>query len=312
MLYVVDLPETDAVRIVRYLLSVAAAVVDEGRDSVSIEVGAEEAQECDAGQPEAKRRMLQAKGDRGHAEEPATGAEGKGEVKESAAVKVKVMEESPLSDDFKKRRKPKLGVLGAGMGGAGEREGVVTATVEGMVVKLKRKEGSEDARATADNPHKGTNGVVANGHHYPSSTGAHEIDGGTSSESGGASEGEGVVVQAGDDAHAESAESGGEVKGGSTGDPRGIQERKGLRPKAWVTLPPSTFAALRAERALRVALTLPYNEAFLRSALAELREVEVVVVLKVWSTQTYREAAFVKPVPLGWNFAVCWYRVRSM
>lgn len=127
------------------------------------------------------------------------------------------------------------------------------------------------------------NGSLSNGHH------ASDDDGGGSSDTGNISE-EGDEEEAlpkrlkghdGDNAMKAGAAAGvvsdvGRAKGeAAPARPDGAVKTKKSRGLSNVT------AAVRAERGMRVALTLPHNEAFLRSALSALSHGEVIVVLQV-------------------------------
>lgn len=92
-------------------------------------------------------------------------------------------------------------------------------------------------------------------------------DGGTSSD-GGVSDGGAEARTRIREAKGGAGETAAKDKRRNKGDPREAALAKAM-------------AAARAERGVRVALTLPHNEAFLRSALAGLSHGEVVIVLKV-------------------------------
>ena len=105
-----------------------------------------------------------------------------------------------------------------------------------------------------------TNASLSNGH---SAAHAHD-DGGTSSD-GGVSDG-GLETR---------------LKGPKGAGDVAASDRNGNRGGGREAAIATAVAAARAERGVRVALTLPHNEAFLRSALAGLSHGEVLIVLKV-------------------------------
>ncbi|CAB1099630.1 unnamed protein product [Ectocarpus sp. CCAP 1310/34] len=256
MLHVPDLPEVDAVRILRHFLSQAATLAEASGDPAAAEVAAAVVpvvpNEESGGAPPTKR----ARGGNGGGTASAGGSPdvangGVGVVvsvlspSEKRGVKVK----GGGGGDVVKAGKKKMGGMKVEATAAAAEDG------NGTVI---HENASGDGKSITTN-----SGHVSNGH-----AAAHD-DGGTSSDSGGGSDAGGtqMVVVAG----------GGE-KGTGAAAAKGQKgtSKKGVGPRA-----AAAAAASQAERGVRVALTMPHNEAFLRSALAELSHREVVVVLKI-------------------------------
>ncbi|CAM9842245.1 unnamed protein product [Ectocarpus sp. 12 AP-2014] len=259
MLHVPDLPEVDAVRILRHFLSQAATLAEASSDPAAAEVAAAVVpvvpNDESGGAPPTKR----ARGGNGGGTATAGGspdvANGGGGVvvsvlspSEKRGVKVKGGGGGDVVKAGKKMKK--MGGIKVAAAAAGE---------DGSGTVIHENANGEGKAITTNSGH------LSNGH-----AAAHD-DGGTSSDSGGGSDAGGtqMVVVAG----------GGE-KGTGAAAAKGQKEtsskKKGVGPRA-----AAAAAASRAERGVRVALTLPHNEAFLRSALAELSHREVVVVLKI-------------------------------
>lgn len=253
MLHVPDLPEADAVRILRHFLSQAATAAEtpEGAPAPAPVIQPEVPSDGGGAPPPAKR----AKGGNLSKEVSPDAVQG------DAGVVVAV-----LSGPSKKRGAEAVAEK-VGSGGGGEDK----ASKKKKVGQEKTSAGGDEdggggVRDAAAGDQKTSNGNgtlmttkagLSNGH------AATHDDGGTSSDSGGVSDGGKQAVVNG-------------AKG--TGGEGATRNSKG--DKKDITGATATAAA-RAERGVRVALTLPHNEAFLRSALAELSHREVVVVLKV-------------------------------
>ncbi|CAM9227102.1 unnamed protein product [Ectocarpus sp. 4 AP-2014] len=256
MLQVPDLPEVDAVRILRHFLSQAATLAEASSDPAAAEVAAAVApvvpSEESGGGPPTKRARGGGTASAGGSPDVANGGGG---------VVVSV-----LSPSEKRGVKAK-----SGGGGDVVKAGKKMKKMGGIEVAAAA--GDEDGNGTVihENAHGDSKAITTNSGHLSNGHAAAHDDGGTSSDSGGGSDAGGtqMVVVAG----------GGEKGTGAAaakGQKATSSKKKGVGPRA-----AAAAAASRAERGVRVALTLPHNEAFLRSALAELSHREVVVVLKI-------------------------------
>ncbi|CAM9402795.1 unnamed protein product [Ectocarpus sp. 8 AP-2014] len=256
MLHVPDLPEVDAVRILRHFLSQAATLAEASSDPAAVEVAAAVVpvvpNEESGGAPPAKR----ARGGNGGGTASAGGspdvANGGG------GVVVSVLSPSE-----------KRGVKVKGGGGDVVKAGKKMKKVGGIKVAAAGEDGN--CAVIRENANGDGKTITTNSGHLSNGHAAAHDDGGTSSDSGGGSDAGGtqmVVVAGGGEKGTGAAATKGQKEMGS--------KKKGGSPRA-----AAAAAASRAERGVRVALTLPHNEAFLRSALAELSHGEVVVVLKI-------------------------------
>lgn len=288
MLYVPDLPEVDVVRILRYFLLQAARLAKQSKDLPPLSITTDA--EGDDGPPPAKRSKTDRKRLRNHAvrgDEAGDGDELRLSQKHiSSSVnggRVSVVENASVGRNIQKS-----GVVGEGEeenGGETMESKVKEKKMMDMPTSLSNvvlttneqhpKHGKlndklvivdADGKSTAE-VHRASNGTLPNGHAH-----GHDDGGGTSSESGGGvseEEREEAAPVTGDHGEPTRQEGGKRVKGPKT--PCGTKRSTG------VVAP----AAACAERGVRVALTLPHNEAFLRSALSVLSYQEVIVVLKV-------------------------------
>ncbi|CAM9728561.1 unnamed protein product [Laminaria digitata] len=259
MLHVPDLPEADAVHILRHFLALAAVSAQEppavpatAAPAAAAVAGALVASDSpptdSAGVPHPAKRA------RGTAP-----IAGKGFDDGVAGIAVEVLS-SPKS---------------------GSRDGDKEESAS-TAKKSKKKEGvvatvaAAGAVAEGLSRHKHANGAMApnlsngNGMHAAAAAAATQEDGGMSGDSGGYSKS--GVKEAGTPPGTGDAE----VVAKNTGK----SKKKRARVLGGVGFEEGTPAA-RAERGVRVALMFPHNEAFLRSALAGLSHGEVVVVLKV-------------------------------
>lgn len=243
MLGVPDLPEADAVRILRHYLSQAAQLTveaDKASPALVASPATQPREEIDGAPPAAKRKRSFEMDD----------AAATRSSQENAAGKIVEVLQHP----------------------ANQKLGDAEATGE----KIKKKKRIEEPAVTAvvvettsRKSHKGMNGTAIAGLSNGHAAGAisHEDVGGTSGDSGARSEGRGPEE--------------GSATPGTTRDARagkdGNQKKKRSRGGADSAETPAS----KAERGVRVALTLPHNEAFLRSALAGLSHGEAIVVLKV-------------------------------
>lgn len=244
MLHVPDLPEADAVQILRYFLSQAAISAKTAKD-LPVALASEG--------PQKGSRPPLAKRARGE------GANTRASVKEPVAI-------ASASD-------PTSGGQGIAAVKSLKKNGDMNTV--GKKKSLRSSSVGEDSdmvviAAKGLSPHIGTNGnsaVLSNGH--IGVVQPHD-DEGTSIDSGGVSDGDPMEAEMGV----------GGVGGGTQGSKK---TKKRARDDAKSAVTP----AARAERGVRVALTLPHNEAFLRSALSGLSHGEVIVVLKASLTRWY-------------------------
>eukprot|EP00903_Cladosiphon_okamuranus_P009379 g8943.t1 len=264
MLHVPDLPEADAVRILRHFVSQAAALAKGPSDPAPAAAAIlvpEVPNKASRGGPPAKR----ARGVKSYSNGGvAVNAAGSPVAQNDGGGGIVVSVLSPSKG--KKNGEA-----------AGENDGVGVSGDKSMKVKLKAKkknhkrtnsmdDGDDDNDADdGEAEHVNSNGNgnsntvttnpgLSNGH-----AAAHD-DGRTSSDGGVSDGGDGV-----------------ETRFRGPKGAGGARNHGGPRETAIAT----AVAAARAERGVRVALTLPHNEAFLRSALAGLSHGEVVIVLKV-------------------------------
>ncbi|CAN0063867.1 unnamed protein product [Sphacelaria rigidula] len=233
MLHVPDLPEADAVRILRYFLSQAATQTRKTR-SVS-----------NHGVLPAGMAGTQGGGAGGGSPSNIT-VSGKGKLARRRRFRLlqksRKATEPPLPKGKNEPSQQSEDVVECGVNGGAVGDNVSNAKNNVVVVGL-------------------PNGSLSNGHH------ASDDDGGGSSDTGNISE-EGAAAGVVSDV--------GRAKGeAAPARPDGAVKTKKSRGLSNVT------AAVRAERGLRVALTLPHNEAFLRSALSALSHGEVIVVLQI-------------------------------
>lgn len=289
MLHVPDLPEGDAVRILRHFLVQAADSAHEQSEIPPPSVTSSEATSSkfdeNSGLPALNERFRKS-GSKRRASEGGDGDVGSGDIdgvgvimNGDGAGAVAVLEETSGNS----------GTVSASPGGKKKKQRKsisepVTAVLSPRK-KLKDDTTSSKHKVQTDTQQthkkvmngfqgksKGTE--IANGHcetsHQPD-------DGGTSGDSGGVSEGgtpeEGGARTGTRNAYNESCLKKTERK-----------KRVLVGEEGGVSMP----AVARAERAVRVALTLPHNEAFLRSALAGMSNGEVIVVLKVSLVPCYR------------------------
>lgn len=277
MLHVPDLPEADAVRILRHFLAQAAALAEE-LPSVAAAAAAAVAASgaalvASAPPPTDPAGVIHpAKRARGAAPIAGTGidggvdgiavevlsspkrgggGDGKGVEKDESASTSKKSKKSKKED--KKRRK------------SAALDSVTLPAPDAM-------DEEEEVTENAGRHNKHANGAVApnlsngNGVHSAAATAVStQEDGGTSGDSGGCSKNE---TQDADSPP-------------GTGDANNPEKNKKKRARAGGVGSDEDTPAARAERGVRVALMFPHNEAFLRSALAGLSHGEVVVVLKV-------------------------------
>lgn len=253
MLHVPDLPEADAVRILRHFLLQAAAVVKRPKDLLRLSAlppssGVKTVED----EPPAKRSKKPSKSPRS-ASDTRTKSSKQGDRSRGRVMEEQMRSNSGMGNEPKFLDKAnKL---------AKNSPANVTDKARSKHESLRpRSNGNLEQWHDKPNPYKGTNGVLVNGHHH-----CPEINTGIKLETTVGISNEGVVG----DAEAMVAK----VKKGAKAD-SSTKERPRKRDMV-------ERATVRAERGVRVALTLPYNEAFLRSALVGLGHVEVVIVLKV-------------------------------
>lgn len=276
MLHVPDLPEADAVKVLRYFLSRAAALAHNSAKGLPAAIPSEVRIEQSGDRPPAKR--VRGEGGGSTVSTRASRQDGAGaKVKGEATGVVSVCGSSGRGVDnddgapASLRKKMKKGKKNCG----------VLLGDSAAASRKEEEEEEEDVTAKGGNdhnPYKGANGIAhssnrrLNGHAAAAGGGGGDAphdEGGTSSEeTGGCSE----------DKQAEACRTSG---AGDTGAVKGgVVKKKNKRLRVGGDRSAET-ATVRAERGLRVALALPYNEAFLRSALSGMRHGEVVVVVKV-------------------------------
>lgn len=260
MHHVPDLPEADAVRILRHFLAQAASSAEELPTAAAGSLVA-----LDAPPTGSEGDSHRAKRARGIPIVAETGVDG---------ITVDALS-SPTKDSSESVGKMKdISVSTSKKSKKSKKEEKKRASIDSSTGRdaMEEEEEGEAATAAAEGAgrHKHANGAVAptlsngNGVHAA----ATQEDGGTSGDSGGCSEVgalEANTAPGTEDADAAAKKTG---------------KNKKKRARAGSVRPEDTPAA-RAERGVRVALTFPHNEAFLRSALAGLSHGEVVVVLKV-------------------------------
>lgn len=242
MLHVPDLPEADAVQILRYFLSQAAISAKTAQDPPVVMVVTSEG-------PQKESR-------------PPLGKRARGESATTRASLTEPVATASASDATSGARG--VGVVIAGVTKSSKKNG--NMKIAGKKRKGNSSEGEESEMVKAAeglSSHNGANGtttaIVSNGN--VGGAQPHD-DGGTSGESDGVSDGDPTEAGVG--------------AGGAGGKQGSGNKKKRTRDGArWAVTP-----AERAERGVRVALTLPHNEAFLRSALSGLNHGEVIVVLK--------------------------------
>lgn len=269
MLHVPDLPEADAVRILRHFLSQAAALAEGPNDPPAIAAAAAAAamlvpevpNKASGGPPPTKR----ARGGNGGDAVSTAGSPSSASAVQSdggGAVVVSVL--SPSSPCKKN-------------GVAGKKDGVGGGGDKNMKAKMKTKNKNHKKTTSMDHDHDDedddaagrsngngstvtTNAGLSNGH-----SAAHAPDDGGTSSDGGVSDG-GLETR---------------LRGPKGAGDAAVNDRPSNKGGARGAAIATAVAAARAERGVRVALTLPHNEAFLRTALAGLSHGEVLVVLKV-------------------------------
>lgn len=230
MMHVPDLPESDAVRILGYVLSEASVLVSStpaGNAYVPISSKASGIRGTE--EPSPKRAKSQCYGDDGGEDVNDRSPQGKAPsglgIKESP-------EKKSVSEVVVVRSEEEAG-----------RKRNIKMKMDDKQMMVLEKINAVGSEANVNETEKGVNGTAvasaSNGH--VSSTVARDVHG---------------VVEQGEERR---------------GDDR---EKEKLRERATALV----------ERAVRVAVALPHNEAFLRSALARLSHGEVIVVLKVGFT----------------------------
>lgn len=244
MLHVPDLPEADAVQILRYFLSQAAISAKTAKD-LPVALTSEGPQE-ESRPPLAKRARGEGANTRASVKEPVATASASDAT--SGGQGIAAVKSFKKNGDMNTVAKEKS----LRSPSEGEDSDMVAIAAKGL------------------SPHIGTNGtsaMLSNGHIGVAQP--HD-DGGTSSDSGGVSDGNPTEADMG--------------VGGAGG---GRQGSKNTKKRARDDVKSAVTPAARAERGVRVALTLPHNEAFLRSALSGLSHGEVIVVIKASLTRWY-------------------------
>lgn len=298
MLHVPDLPEADAVRILRYLLLQAASSLNLNQSHLS---------KGKVSPPSPSPNPMSVGVGTGNQEEKSLTHMGESSKKHLPTVG-NPRDVGPVSTCVPEKNGvpaivegvPSLGRIAGvekkfeshdhgGQSGEGGREKDEEDEEEQGGGQRKRQRRRRRQKETSPhklklNPSGGKNGVIPNGKWHPPSDGSHVVDDPDrdhdSSESGGvaktglASKADGQIEQeASTLAGGEGARAGAGLEG--AGAPRQWKNGGSRRTREPVS------PAVRAERGVRVALTLPYNEAFLRSALEMMELSEVVVFLKV-------------------------------
>lgn len=280
MLHVPDLPEADAVRILRHFVSQAATLAEGSKNPNAAVASASapavmpvpEVPNKASGRARPAKRARGGNGGR-TVSVGAGGAVPSADVAQGDAggggVVVSVLSPSKKSgggggdkDSRKKKKKSEAGQtttisMDDDDGGHPHANGVID-------------NGNSNGNATTiTSTNTGTGTSLSNGH----SSAAHD-DGGTSSD-GGFSDG-GMQAAAANGTAAAAAVVAKKIQ------TSGAKPREPAQAMTTAAISAAVaMAVARAERGVRVALTLSHNEAFLRSALAGLSHGEVVVVLKV-------------------------------